>query len=288
MASGSGTVTSSGSPVSGNIPKFTSSTNITSAAATDIINLFSACSGTQYLGADGACHTASGSGTVTTSGSPASGNMAKFSGSTQITNAVASDVIGLFSGCSGTQYLGADGACHTPSSGSGCMSQMQTIVGTAVSTITFSSIPATCTDLTLTISGAVSGTSAGYINLQFNGDSASHYSYAFLETTASGSSPAQSVNSLSSQTASIVGVLGFSAHATSTVVSIPNYVGTTFDKSFSAVTGGACCSSSSPYAWSLSGSGEWTATPAAVTTITLTVLGGGNFAVGTTATLRGQ
>jgi hypothetical protein len=28
-------------------------------------------------------------------------------------------VIGLFSGCSGTQYLGADGACHAASSGSG-------------------------------------------------------------------------------------------------------------------------------------------------------------------------
>ena len=67
------------------------------------------------LGADGACHTASGSGTVTTSGTPASGNMAKFSSSTAITNAAASDVISLFTGCSGTQYLGADGACHNAS-----------------------------------------------------------------------------------------------------------------------------------------------------------------------------
>jgi hypothetical protein len=30
-----------------------------------------------------------------------------------LTAAVASNVVGLFSGCSGTQYLGADGACHT-------------------------------------------------------------------------------------------------------------------------------------------------------------------------------
>jgi len=62
---GSGTVTSSGSPVSGNIPKFTTATNIAPAAASDIVGLFSTCSGTQYLGADGSCHTASGSGTVT-------------------------------------------------------------------------------------------------------------------------------------------------------------------------------------------------------------------------------
>jgi hypothetical protein len=63
--SGGGTVTSSGSPVSGNIPKFTTSTNIAPAAASDIVNLFSTCSGTQYLGADGACHTVAAGGAKT-------------------------------------------------------------------------------------------------------------------------------------------------------------------------------------------------------------------------------
>jgi hypothetical protein len=61
---GTGTVTSSGSPVAGNIPKFTTATNIAPAAASDIVNLFSGCSGTLNLGADGACH-AAGTGTVT-------------------------------------------------------------------------------------------------------------------------------------------------------------------------------------------------------------------------------
>ena len=56
-----GTVTSSGSPVTGNIAKFTSSTNIAPAAAANIVSLFSGCSGTLYLGADGACHNAGGS-----------------------------------------------------------------------------------------------------------------------------------------------------------------------------------------------------------------------------------
>jgi hypothetical protein len=73
---GTGTVTSSGSPVAGNIPKFTTATNIAPAAATDIVNLFSGCSGTQSLGADGACH-AAGTGTVTnTAGALASGFVA--------------------------------------------------------------------------------------------------------------------------------------------------------------------------------------------------------------------
>jgi hypothetical protein len=59
---GSGTVTSSGSPVLGNISKFTTATNIAPAAASDIVGLFSGtCTGSNYLGADGACH-AAGSG----------------------------------------------------------------------------------------------------------------------------------------------------------------------------------------------------------------------------------
>jgi len=36
---------------------------------------------------------------------------------TGFTTAASSDVIGLFSGCSGTQYLGADGACHSSAGG---------------------------------------------------------------------------------------------------------------------------------------------------------------------------
>jgi hypothetical protein len=42
--------------------------NAVPATAADVVTLFSSCSGTQYLGADGACHTASGSGTMTVVG----------------------------------------------------------------------------------------------------------------------------------------------------------------------------------------------------------------------------
>jgi hypothetical protein len=43
----------------------------------------------------------------------------KGSGSGGFSSASASDVVSLFTSCSGTQYLGADGACHTASGGSG-------------------------------------------------------------------------------------------------------------------------------------------------------------------------
>lgn len=63
---GSGTVTSSGPPVAGNIPKFTTSTNIAPAVAADLIVLWSGtCDATHYLRGDGSCAAPAGSGTVT-------------------------------------------------------------------------------------------------------------------------------------------------------------------------------------------------------------------------------
>lgn len=53
--------------------------------------------------------TRGGSGAVTLTG-PLKGN-----GTSAFSSAVAADIVGLFSACSGTQYLGADGACHSVS-----------------------------------------------------------------------------------------------------------------------------------------------------------------------------
>lgn len=53
-----------------------------------------------------------GSGVATLTG-PLKGN-----GASAFSAAVAADIVGLFSSCSGTQYLGADGACHNGGSGS--------------------------------------------------------------------------------------------------------------------------------------------------------------------------
>ena len=50
------------------IPKASGASAFTAAAASDVVGLFSACSGSQYLGADGSCHNASGGGTVTSVG----------------------------------------------------------------------------------------------------------------------------------------------------------------------------------------------------------------------------
>ena len=131
----------------------------TATTATPVVSLFSGCSGTQYLGADGACHTGS-AGTVTTTGSPTSGVITKFSGSTSVTNAAAADIVSLFSTCSGTQYLGADGACHT--GGTGTMTSSGYSTGTPLAAFSTSTnvTPATYTNVVALFG---SGSCSGYL-----------------------------------------------------------------------------------------------------------------------------
>ena len=68
---GGGSSGSLSDPGSNGIVKRTALNTTSVAAYADIVALFSSCSGTQYLGYDGNCHTASGSGTVTVVGSGA-------------------------------------------------------------------------------------------------------------------------------------------------------------------------------------------------------------------------
>lgn len=94
--------------------KNTTSTGVPSiATSSDIVGLFTGCSGTQYLGADGKCHAASGSGTVTSvaTASPLTGGPIATSGT-----------IGLMNCSSAGQTLlwnGASWACGTSGGGGG-------------------------------------------------------------------------------------------------------------------------------------------------------------------------
>ncbi len=72
----------------------------------------------------GASLVTSGTGTISATqinagAPPASGSVWKSNGSLQPITATAADIVAMFSACSGTQYLGADGACHTASGGGG-------------------------------------------------------------------------------------------------------------------------------------------------------------------------
>ncbi len=113
-ANSSGAVTGTGSdcgsgglgdPGSNGIVKRTALNTTAIATSTDVVGLFTSCSGTQYLGADGACHTAGGSGTVTQSSS-AQYQTAAFTTATNIT--------GIGPGTSGQCYM-SNGASANPS-----------------------------------------------------------------------------------------------------------------------------------------------------------------------------
>jgi len=68
-------------------------------------------------------------------GTGTAGVMAKFTASGTLGSAAAGDIVNLFSGCSGTQYLGADGACHTSSGGSGGSGYVSLATGAGSPTI---------------------------------------------------------------------------------------------------------------------------------------------------------
>ena len=89
---GSSTSGITGSGTAGKLSKFTASTVIGNAAYTDIVSNFSGCSGTQYLGADGNCHTA-------------------------ISQLTYSAIVSLWTSCSGTEALLANGTCAAAGSG---------------------------------------------------------------------------------------------------------------------------------------------------------------------------
>ena len=103
------------------------------------------------------------------------------------------------------------------------------VLGSDTGSVTFSSIPATYTDLLVSYSARSirSGQRADNINIRFNGSSATNYSYRYLE----GNSAAANSFNGSAQAQLIV---GYSTAATATSntfasgdIYIPNYAGST-------------------------------------------------------------
>ena len=98
-------------------------------------------------------------------------------------------------------------------------------VGTATTTVTFSSIPSTYTDLVLIVSADV--TSAGQnLLLTFNSDTGSNYSRTFLYGNGSSAVSARST----SQTAIPLSEFGGSGSGSYNIINIMNYANTTTNK----------------------------------------------------------
>ena len=147
-------------------------------------------------------------------------------------------------------------------------------LGTAVASVTFSSIPATYTDLVLIANGLASGNTG--VGMQFNGDTATNYSATFLE--GSGASAVSERQSSASSIRVAWNSLWDASTIANIIINIQNYSNTTTYKT--------SLNRSNNSARYVEGTiGLWRST-AAITSINL-VTPSANFAVGSTFTLYG-
>lgn len=150
-------------------------------------------------------------------------------------------------------------------------------LGSAASSITFSSIPSTYTDLRLVLTGTTNNSSN--LAFQFNGDSGSNYSYTFLSGTGS--------TVISSSSTNAARALFESQGASSTT--IPTMY--TLDVFSYANAANKSCLVTASVDQNGSGAVEtavalWRST-ASITSISIFCNGGGNLLTNSTATLWG-
>jgi len=148
-------------------------------------------------------------------------------------------------------------------------------LATAVSTVTFSSIPQTYTDLMLIFSGNCASGSIESVPMRFNGDTASNYSYQILDGNGSSAS-AGLASSATFMTTSLV----ISSEVSNNIWHIFNYSNAT---TFKTILGRGNVAGS----YVRFGCGMWRKTPEAITSITVFHAGSINFVVGSTFTLYG-
>jgi hypothetical protein len=164
-----------------------------------------------------------------------------------------------------------------------------TTLGSNTASYTFSSIPATYTDLVIVMnySGALSAGTAGNMSayLRMNSDTASNYSqtliYGFGTTANSGRESNQTIYFINDYgyIASTSGIFGNS------VIHIMNYANTAYYKTILERTSNIDNAQGSAFGV-VSGVGQWRST-AAVTSITLLMPGTNVYRTGSTFTLYG-
>jgi hypothetical protein len=150
-----------------------------------------------------------------------------------------------------------------------------TTLGSAASSVTFSSIAATYTDLVLVINGG--GSANINVSMQFNGDTASNYSI----TAIAGDGTTASSTRRTSQTAMRLdenSYTGTTLAASNLIVSIMNYANTTTYKTILSRSNNAAVGTSAIV-------GLWRAT-SAINQVVINAIGG-NWITGSTFNLYG-
>jgi hypothetical protein len=147
-------------------------------------------------------------------------------------------------------------------------------LGTAVSTVTLSSIPSTYTDLVLVIGYGVHPTGGELLRMRFNGDTTTNYSNTRIANGGGGFGSFRDSNS----SVIDIGVIYATSDPLTLIINIFNYANSTTNKT---VLGRSNTTQNVTTTVGL-----WRATPQAVTSIDF-LLTGGNFGVGSTFTLYG-
>jgi hypothetical protein len=181
-----------------------------------------------------------------------------------------------------TEWTGSGG-------GGGAITRIaQQVLGSAASSVTFSSIPGSYTNLILTILGASSSGSYAndQITYQANGDTGANYDYCFSlcntgSLTGGGGSGAAGT---SGNLCYLPGTGGPSGNAGISTTKFVGYAQTTFRKQATS-TGGWYNPSNA--LWTINTWNQWRST-AAITSLVLALGSGANFLAGSTFTLYGE
>jgi hypothetical protein len=145
-------------------------------------------------------------------------------------------------------------------------------LGTATASVTFSTIPATYTDLVLVFNGTSASNQT--MELRFNGDTATNYSATRLYGDGT------SAVSDRSSTSDVMLVGNLYTTQTVNLIQVMNYANATTFKT-------VLCRSNNAGAQVSARVGLWRKTPEAITTILVRPGAGANFSIGCTFTLYG-
>lgn len=188
-----------------------------------------------------------------------------------------------------TAGAGADPGWVAPSGGGGgALTLISKVITVASQTsVTFTAIPASFTDLIISISGKVNNLGSGNVNIQgrFNNDSGANYDWALMQLFTTGDVRSDNY----SDTSAVLGTINTTSvanQASMVEIVIGNYGGTTFFK-WANTSSGFRFSTTGGSMRPNFGTADWHST-AAISRVDLFPAGGASFTDGTSVALYGR